>query len=228
MLKNPELHQFWLLKILKAVYSDPTLGPVLGFKGGTAAMFFYDLDRLSVDLDFDLLDPSREGEVFEKMKNILKEFGQVREQYQKHHTLFFMLSYADETHNIKIEISRRGSEARYGLRSHLGIPMLVMEREDMAAYKLIALLERKKTAHRDFYDAWFFLSKLWDINKTIIEAHSKMSFKNYLKKAIAFVEQYPDRYILQGIGDLLDEKQKAWAKTHLKKDLLFELKLRLG
>ena len=48
-------HKNILIKILKDIYTDATISPILGFKGGTAATFFYDLDRFSVDLDFDLL-----------------------------------------------------------------------------------------------------------------------------------------------------------------------------
>ena len=53
------VHGNILLMILKDIYSDTTLAPFLGFKGGTAAMLFYGLDRNSVDLDFDLLDESK-------------------------------------------------------------------------------------------------------------------------------------------------------------------------
>ena len=58
-------HKNILLQILKDIYSDATAAPYLGFKGGTAAHLFYDLNRDSVDLDFDLLDENKEkvGEV---------------------------------------------------------------------------------------------------------------------------------------------------------------------
>ena len=52
-------HQLIMTKIVKEIYSDITIGPALGFKGGTALKFFYDLPRFSVDLDFDLLDESK-------------------------------------------------------------------------------------------------------------------------------------------------------------------------
>ena len=61
-------HKTILFQILKDVYSDTTIAPFLGFKGGTAALMFYGLDRFSVDLDFDLLDESKEDHVFEKVK----------------------------------------------------------------------------------------------------------------------------------------------------------------
>ena len=49
-------HKNILLQILKDIFSDTSLSPYVGFKGGTAALMFYDLNRYSVDIDLDLLD----------------------------------------------------------------------------------------------------------------------------------------------------------------------------
>lgn len=40
-------HKFFLFQILKEIYEDKELSGILGFKGGTALMFFYDLPRFS-------------------------------------------------------------------------------------------------------------------------------------------------------------------------------------
>jgi predicted nucleotidyltransferase component of viral defense system len=222
-----DIHKTILLQILKEVYTDNSLGPLLGFKGGTAAHFFYDLSRFSVDLDFDLLNDAKEDFVFEKMEKILKEFGTIREKYKKLYTLFFVLSYDDKAQNIKVEINRRSFGSRYELKHYLGVPMLVMLKEDMFAHKLVALLERGKAANRDIFDIWFFLKNNWPINKEIVEKRTKMVLKDYLRKCITFIELLSDRGILHGMGELLDEKWKAWAKNHLKKDAAFLLKVRL-
>lgn len=227
MLTDLNTHKTVLLQILKAIYTDTTLGPILGFKGGTAALLFYDLDRFSVDLDFDLLDASKEDFAYERLEKILPEFGSVKEKYKKHHTLFFMLSYSDETHNVKVEMSRRQTNSRYSLQDYLGVSMLVQKKEDMFANKLIAMVERKKPANRDIYDIWFFLKNHWDINKEIIETHSGISFVEYLKKAIDYLEHFNETYILQGLGELLDAKQKSWVKENLKTETLFLLKIML-
>lgn len=220
-------HKNILLQILKDIYTDTSLGPLLGFKGGTAAYLFYNLGRFSADLDFDLLDESKEDYVFEKIEKIISEFGTIKEKYKKKHTLFFILSYSEEAQNIKVEINRRSFGSRYELKNYLGISMLAMIKEDMFAHKLVAMLERKETANRDIFDIWFFLKNNWEINKEIVEKRTKMKFKDYLKKCIEFVDELSDRNILAGMGELLDEKTKAWAKENLKKDVLFLLKLRL-
>lgn len=227
MLIYPNAHKAVLLQILKAMYTDTALGPVLGFKGGTATLLFYHLDRFSVDLDFDLLDNSEEDFVYERLENILPEFGIIKEKHKKYHTLFFMLSYSDEAHNVKVEVSRRQTDSRYSLQDYLGISMLVQEKEDMFANKLIAMVERKKPANRDIYDVWFFLKNYWGINKKIIEKHSGISFPEYLKKAIDYLENLNDTYILHGLGELLDARQKVWVKANLKTETLFLLKVML-
>jgi len=67
MTLDTSTHKTILFQILKDIYSNTIIAPFLGFKGGTAALMFYGLDRFSVDLDFDLLDESKEEYVFEKV-----------------------------------------------------------------------------------------------------------------------------------------------------------------
>ena len=223
-----DIHRSILLQILKAIYTDTSLGPLLGFKGGTAAHFFYGLPRFSVDLDFDLLHEAQEDIVFSKMNDILKEFGTIREKHKKRHTLFFMLSYDDRAQNIKVEVNRRSFGSRYELKHYLGISMLVMVKEDMLAHKLAAMIERGKTANRDIFDVWFFLKNNWPVNRDIIETRAKMAFREYLKKCVGFIESASQRGVLHGMGELLDEKQKTWVRVNLIKDTAFLLKVRLA
>jgi predicted nucleotidyltransferase component of viral defense system len=70
-------HRYYLMQLLKEVYADPELANWLGFKGGTALMFFYDLPRFSVDLDFDLLQPEKQEAVFEKVRRIILKYGSI-------------------------------------------------------------------------------------------------------------------------------------------------------
>ena len=77
------VHKSILLQILKDIYSDADISPYLGFKGGTAAYIFFDLDRFSVDLDFDLLDEAKEEQVFSRIEQIVKNYGQIKEARKK-------------------------------------------------------------------------------------------------------------------------------------------------
>ena len=91
----------------------------------------------------------------------------------------------------------------------------------------MAMCERMGKTNRDIYDAWFFLKNNWPINKRIVEERAKMAFKKVLSECIEKLEKLPERSILAGMGELLDENQKSWAKAKLKKDILFLLKLKL-
>jgi len=223
-------HRNMLIHILKDIYTDATIGPFLGFKGGTAAYLFYNLSRFSVDLDFDLLDPSKEPQIFEQMKKILGEYGIVKEAREKRFSLFFLLSYNDKlqnAYNIKVEINRRNFGSKYEVRSYLGISMKVMIMEDMVAHKMVAMIERIGKTNRDIFDTWFFLKNNWVINEKIIEKRTGLSMKQFLQKCINELESMSDRGILSGIGELLDPQQKVWAKSKLRTETVFLLKLKL-
>ena len=212
---------------LKDIYSDTTLGPLLGFKGGTAAFLFYNLGRFSVDLDFDLLNEASASIVFEKLKTILSHYGEIKESYEKRYTLFFLLSYRHELQNIKVEVSKRQFGSQYHVENYLGISILVMNKEDVFAHKLVALIERHGKTNRDIYDVWFFLKNQFPINKTIVEQRTKTGYKNAVLTCISILEKKADRGILSGIGELLDDKQKNWAKLHLRKETIFLLNLNI-
>jgi len=224
---NISIHRNILIHILKDICSDINIAPFLGFKGGTAAYLFYDLPRFSVDLDFDLLDKTKEEIVFSRIKGIIKSYGRLKEAKKKRFNLFFLLSYDEKAQNIKIEINRRSFDSHYEFKTYLGISMLVMVREDMFAHKLMAMYERLGKINRDIFDAWFFFKNNWIINKEIVEQRSGMPFKNLLQKCIAALEKLGDRKILDGMGELLDEKTKIWVRKNLKKDLLFLMRLYL-
>jgi len=221
-------HKNIMLKILKEIYSDIDIGSILGFKGDTAAMLFYDLDRFSVDLDFDILDPKMEDIVFERIGLILKKFGNVKEARIKHNTIFFLISYEDSFPNLKIEINKRYfNYIKYEQKTYMGVSMLVISGEDMFANKLVALIDRKKIANRDIFDIWFFLDKNWDFSVGTIENRTGVGIKEYLQKSIECLKKVENTHILHGLGELVTEKQKQWVKEKLIGDTVFMLSLRL-
>ena len=222
---NIDIHKAIFVNILREIYSDTLLRNSLGFKGGTAALLFYGLPRFSVDLDFDLLNEKNQEEIFQRLKQLLPQFGAVKEARIKHFTLFFLLNYQKGERNLKIEISKRPIKADFGPKNFLGISMLVAGKENMATSKLSALLTRKKFASRDLFDLWFFLDNRWQINEKSLKEKTGLTLKAALKKAQAKTKGVKDTDILQGLGELLDNKQKVWAKEKLKEELLFQLKL---
>lgn len=228
MALNIDVHKNVCVKILKDIFSDPIIGPHLGFKGGTAALLFYGLTRFSVDLDFDITDLEQADTVFQRVGVILKKYGKLKDEKEKHFTMLFQLSYDEKApldENIKVEINKRFSGSRYVVKEYLGISMKVMVEEDMVANKMMAMLNRIGKANRDIYDVWFFLSQGWLVNKKLIEEVTGMAYKLFLEKCIAALNTMGDSSILSGLGLLLTPKQKVWVKENLLKDTIFLLRL---
>lgn len=230
MTLNYSIHKNILVQILIDIYSDTTIGPYLGFKGGTAAHLFYELDRFSVDLDMDILDSSKEDYIFERVLAIIKKYGEIKESRKKKYNLFFLLSYhnkEENAQNVKVEINCRSFGSKYEIRAYNGISMLVMKKEDMFANKLVAMYERMEKTSRDIFDVFFFSKNNWEINKEIIEKRTGMTYKKFLNECIKKLEQKNNSHILYGLGELVTEKQKDWIRSNLKIETIIQLKLRL-
>lgn len=227
---NRETHQLTMGNILRDIYRDGEIAPLLGFKGGTCAYFFYDLPRFSVDLDFDLLETDEQTQktVFAKIKSIVGKYGRVKDSYIKHFTVFCQLSYGLTDQNIKIEINTRkpmpNLREYYQVREYLGISMLVAKQGYMYGSKLAALTSRSKTAMRDIFDVWYFGESNWDFDVDVVLARTDKDIKTYLADCIATVKAVKDNEILHGLGELVSEKQKVFIKNDLRKEAVFLLK----
>ncbi|MBI5220973.1 MAG: nucleotidyl transferase AbiEii/AbiGii toxin family protein [Candidatus Liptonbacteria bacterium] len=252
LMLNKEKHQLIMGKILRDIYSDTSISSLIGFKGGTCAYFFYDLTRFSVDLDFDLFSsdlpaealalpkPTAErrsaqaGEavqelVYEKIGGMLGKYGEVKDNYIKRNTIFFLLSYGDADHNVKVEVNVRilapDIREHYEMKEYLGISLLAAKKDYLFASKLAALTDRRSLAMRDIYDIWFFAENSWDINAEVLKARTGKTIKKHIADCIPVVEAVKDNEILRGLAELLPgEKEKAWVKTHLRKEAVFLLK----
>jgi len=137
-----------MLQILKDIFSDIELSNLLGFKGGTALMFFFDLPRFSVDLDFNLIDISKEEIVYDKVRKILLKYGTIYDEAKKFYGPIIVLDYGIGERKLKVEISNRLFDNHYEVKNLLGINMKVMIRQDMFAHKLCALMDRNELTNR--------------------------------------------------------------------------------
>ncbi len=214
-----------MLQILKDIYSDTSIAPYLGFKGGTAAMMFYGLPRNSVDIDLDLISDSKESVVFEMVREIISRYGTVTDSSIQKNNLRNVISYNPNTQNLKVEINRRQFGTKYEIKTLLGISMQVMVKEDMFAHKLMAMYERVGKTSRDIFDVRYFAQNNWPINRTIVEERSGMSFTETLTQCISILEKMNNRHILDGLGELLSESQKDSMRAILKSDTIFQLQL---
>lgn len=218
-------HKFLLTRILKDVYSDIYLANCLGFKGGTALMFFYDLPRFSVDLDFNLICKDKEQKVYDKVREILLQYGTIHDEARKFYGPIVVLDYGKGERKLKIEISNRQFDDHYEIKNFLGINMKVMTTPDMFAHKLCALLDRHSIANRDIFDCWFFMDLQTPINKNIVKARMNMPLADYLQKCIDQLESMTSKGLLHGMGELMDRDVKLFVRTKLLSEVIGLLKI---
>jgi len=217
-------HKFFLVQILKDIYTDIELANYLGFKGGTALMFFYDLPRFSVDLDFNLLDVEKEDIVYRKVRKILLKYGTIFDEAKKFYGPIIVLDYGFKERKLKVEISNRIFDNRYEMKNLLGINIKVMVQEDMFAHKLCALLDRNVITNRDIFDCRFFMQKQTPVNKSIVESRMEMPLADYLQKCIEHLESLSDKGLLQGMGELMDNKMKKNIQMKMRTEVIELLK----
>lgn len=218
-------HKFFLIQLLKDIYADLELANNLGFKGGTALMLFHDLPRFSVDLDFNLLNLGKTNLVYDRIREIVMQYGSIRDEAKKHHGMIIVLDYGQHQRNLKIEISNREFGDRYEIRNYLGIQVRVMQLPDMLSHKLCALLDRKTLTHRDVFDCHFLMEKRTPLNLGIIEKRMGMPLDVYLQKCIDAVEQITEKRILSGMGELMSDDTRQFVKLRLKQETITLLKM---
>ena len=205
-------HKFFLVQILKDIYADIELANSLGFKGGTALMFFYDLPRFSVDLDFNLTDINKVEIVYKKVRKILLKYGTIYDEAKKFYGPILVLDYGMGERKLKVEISNRNFNDRYEIKNLLGINIKVMVQPDMFAHKLCALLDRNAVTNRDIFDSWFFMTNNTPVNTNIIETRMKMAYADYIEKCIEHLEAMNNKGLLAGLGELMDNKTKTFVE----------------
>jgi len=213
-------NKFFMLQILKDIFSDIDLSNLLGFKGGTALMFFYDLPRFSVDLDFNLLDNTKEEMVYDKVRKILLKYGTIYDEAKNFYGPIIVLDYGIGERKLKVEISNRLFDNHYEVKNLLGINMKVMIRQDMFAHKLCALMDRNELTNRDIFDCHFFLQQRTPINKNIVEQRMNLPLADYIQSCIDSLEKTSDKGILNGLGELMDEETKKFVRTKLRTETI--------
>ena len=183
-------------------------------------MFFYDLPRFSVDLDFNLLDKEQEDLVYMKVRNILLKYGSIYDEVKKFYGPIVVLNYGYGERKLKMEISNRAFENRYEIKNLLGINVKVMVQEDLFAHKLCALLDRSSITNRDIFDCWFFMEKRTPINKNIVESRMNMPMAQYIQQCIDFLESINNNGLLQGLGELMEDNIKKFVQNKLRSETI--------
>ena len=222
---NIEKHEIILKQILKDIFKHNTLQGQLAFKGGTSLYLFYGLERFSTDLDFNLTSTKFE---YEEVTKIVEEYLNIDDFRSKRNTWFWLGSYERGLQKVKIEVSKRDYPDEYTINDFLGILIPTMEPEYMFAHKLCAITDRKKLQNRDLFDCWFMFDKQWEPNEEILKIRTGKSKAQYYKELTEYITHTVNRKkILDGLGEVLNEKLKIWTKKNLVDELLFQLKIRI-
>ncbi len=212
---DKQKHKLYMAQILSLIFKDKDLCNVMGFKGGTALMFFHKLPRFSTDLDFNLLDTNKLDIVYAKVRQILLRFGSIDDEAKKQFGPILVLNYGKGERMLKVEISTRQFDNHYEMRTLAGTDIRVLRIPDMFAHKLCAMGER--LSPRDVFDIWYFLQQLHaNINETTIMERTGKSVAEYASWCAGRVREASPKLLMQGLGEVVDDtRTKNFIKTKL-------------
>ena len=214
---NKEKHRLLMFQIIKDIF-ESGIWKHIAFKWWTACYFFHTLDRFSTDLDFDLV---WEEDIDTRVEEILSKYGTLK-KWNK-----IILSYWEEDINIKIDISRNvWKNNNYEIKNFYGTDIRMQDKSTIFSNKLVALTERN--TNRDIYDVWFFFKNWFDINEALIEERTGKNLVDFLKEIRSKLQKLWESYnILDGLGEVLTEKQKYFVKKQLVSELMWLISLKI-
>ncbi len=216
---NTDKHRQIMFMIIKDIFNS-NLWKYLAFKWWTACYFLHSLDRFSTDLDFDLL--INIDDIDEEIIKILKKYWTVKKWNN------IILSYGDKDINIKVDINRNiWKNNTYEIVNFYWTNIKVQDKSTIFANKLVALLERN--TNRDIYDVYFMFKNMFDINEKVAYERTHNDLKKILIDIKLKLEKLPKNYkILDGLWEVLTEKQKYFVKNNLMKDLISILDFKIN
>lgn len=215
---NTTIHERKMIKLFLDILDNRNLSATLGFKGGTALYLFYDLDRFSTDLDFNMIS---EDFSIEEMTLEIEKTLKIEEYKEKRYTHLWLCSYSKGQHKIKVEVNKREYPDKYEIKDFRGYSCRILSKECMFAHKLCAITDRKVLQNRDLYDAWFMFSKDFAIEEEIIKLRTGKDIAKYGKEIVKVIDKLPENYnIRNGLGSVLNQGKR----DRVKRSLLEELK----
>lgn len=212
---DKQKHKLYMAQILSLIFKDKDLCNILGFKGGTALMFFHELPRFSTDLDLNLLDVGLLDVAYRKVRQILTRFGTIDDEAKKLYGPVMVLDYGKGERMLKVEISTRQYDNHYETKTLAGTDIRVLTVPDMFAHKLCTMGER--LSPRDVFDVWFFLQRMHaSINERIIMERTGKSVAEYSAWCATRVREASPKLLMQGLGEVVDDgRTKNFIRTKL-------------
>jgi predicted nucleotidyltransferase component of viral defense system len=199
------IHKSYLNRVLIEIIDNPALAHGLVFKGGTCASMLGFLDRLSVDLDFDVLESADEAVL---RKEFHKVFDQLKLTVEREHdkALFFQIKYPSESgkrNTMKVSASNLTIKANQHKAQYLPEIDRLMKCqtiETMFANKLVAVTDRynahRTIAGRDIYDIHHFFMRGYAYLEPVIKERTGLDVRDYLKKLADFITKHVTQTII--------------------------------
>ncbi len=213
---------FWLTNLLQNTYNHPFLRKRLVLKGGTALnLFWLDMPRLSLDLDFNYIGAVEKEEMEKErpqvegaLERIFEASGlrsQKRSEYAgTTYTLRYRSAFEGEG-NLQVEVNwlmrvcllqPEEVEKEFWGRK---VKALVLAKEELMAGKMKAFLERG--AGRDLFDLWLLAKGKITINEDL-----------WRKLSIAFFSTINERELSKQRGIRLKDLRELSVKEALRVD----------
>jgi len=232
------IHRSNLFRLLIEIVDNKILSEGLLFKGGTCATMLGFLDRLSVDLDFDLKKRVEAQEVRKELTKVFDILGfEIKDQSQK--WLQFILRYGDwenKRNNLKLEVvgeELKSNDYKAMYLTDIDRYAICQTIETMFANKLVAVVDRFEKhgliAGRDIYDIGYFFRQGYRFKKEVIEERRGIDYKKYFKYLIDFVDrEITETVLVQDLGILLPNDKLRQARKSLKSEVKMYLRQELG
>lgn len=227
------VHRAWLYRLLIGIADDAFLASILRFKGGTCAAMRSIIERFSIDLDFDLLEPKQIPSVRKHLEVIFKKLGlTIKEQSQRAPQYFLKYpNVAEERNTIQLDIAFPPPKSNeYEPIRFNDIDRIIHCHTIPTAFanKLVTVRDRYETfrsiAGRDIFDIHTFFIKAYRYRSEVIEERTGKSATEFLKILKTFIEDHVTQTILdQDLNSLLPPEQFQKIRKNLKREVLMFL-----
>jgi len=189
-----EKHYIQVL-VLRSIYS--TITDELIFKGGTALLLFYGLNRFSEDLDFTMINEIDSEKLVANIKKDLENMGikhKISGIKEDNLSLSFKIGAEGplfereiERCFVKVDISKREKvkesnilELKTDYKGIIGFSVKIMSEKEILSEKIRALLTRNQS--RDLFDIYFLLKKGIKFDKNLVEKKLEYYKKKFSRK----------------------------------------------
>lgn len=223
-----DTHYSYLYNILKDIALDKELSPLLILKGGTSLMFFYELPRFSLDLEFTLVDRKQEQLVFKRLLKIVSMYGTICEKVIGLFGAKVVLEYGEEGWPLEVEISNQYWREETDLLCLDGFSLNVMSLSDIYTHKLIALGKGDNVAGKEIFDIWFLGEKNHMPNGDIVMKWVGCNLVEQLSLDISILEKLTNDQLMSSLEPLLLPEKAKWANTSLLPEAIASLQKRVG